>query len=66
MMKQEISNIEFEGLTIGFIYWLQETHDMRGLKNMNILNYPTYIAELHKEYTSKYPEGLIGWANENI
>ncbi len=60
-MQQEISNIKLNGLTIGFIYWLQEYHDLRGLRDIGILKFPEKLTELHKEYTTKYPEGISNW-----
>jgi hypothetical protein len=63
-MKQAISLIETK-ITIGFLYWLNETHDLRGLKNVTIDEYPHKIMELNKQYNMKYPEGLTGWNDDN-
>ena len=64
-MKQKISTIEVK-TTIGFLYWINETHDLRGLKNqegtISIIDYPQKLEELHKQYSSKYPNGLNGWS----
>lgn len=59
-MKQSISLLELK-TTIGFIYWINETHDLRGLKNIKIEDYVLKIEELQKEYNKKYPNGLTGW-----
>lgn len=59
-MKQDISSLELK-TTIGFIYWINETHDLRGLKNISIEEYVIKIKELQKEYKEKYPNGLTGW-----
>lgn len=58
--KREISKIKVH-CTIGFIYWLKETNDMRGLKSLSILDFPAKLEELKKEYDKKYPDGLTGW-----
>lgn len=64
-MKQKISTIEVK-ITIGFLYWINETHNLRGLKNhegtISIMDYPQKLEELYKEYSSKYPNGLTGWS----
>lgn len=60
-MKQGISTIPIN-ITIGFLYWLSETHDLRGLKNSSIEEYPLKIEFLLKEYKEKYPSGLTGWS----
>ena len=60
MNKKEISNLTVT-FTVGFIYWLQEYHNLRGLKDIDITNYPVKLEELYKEYNSKYPNGLTGW-----
>jgi len=63
-MKQIISTTPFE-TTIGFLYWLNETHNLRGLKNQSgtipIEEYPLKLQSLLKEYNKKYPNGLTGW-----
>jgi hypothetical protein len=64
MIKNAISRIPVEGVTIGFIYWLAETHNLRGLKNemgygtKGIDYYPNRLKELLSEYHEKYPNGL--------
>jgi hypothetical protein len=60
-MKQEISLLELK-TTIGFIYWINETHNLRGLKNIKIEEYIPKLKELQKEYNEKYPDGLTGWS----
>lgn len=60
-MKQQLSKIEIT-ITIGFLYWLSEHKDLRGLRG-DILNYPDKLKHLLKEYNSKYPDGLTGWIN---
>lgn len=60
-MKQKISSLKFN-TTIGFIYWINETHDLRGLKNKRIEEYINKLSELQKEYNEKYPNGLTGWS----
>ena len=60
IMKQQISLLELK-TTIGFIYWINETHNLRGLKNINIEEYIPKLKELQKEYDEKYPNGLVGW-----
>lgn len=62
-MKREISKIKVT-LSIGFIYWLQETHNLRGLKDISIKEYPIKLDELEKEYNNKYPDGLTGWSHD--
>jgi hypothetical protein len=59
-MKQNISLLELK-TTVGFIYWVNETHDLRGLKNTKIEEYVVKLKELQKEYNLKYPNGLTGW-----
>ncbi len=63
-MKQSISLLELK-ITIGFIYWINETNDLRGLKNIKIEEYIHKLNELQKEYNEKYPTGLTGWNNIN-
>lgn len=60
-MKQQISLLEFK-TTIGFIYWINETDNLRGLKNIKIEEYIPKLMELKKEYNEKYPNGLTGWS----
>lgn len=59
-MKQQISLLDLK-TTIGFIYWINETHNLRGLKNIKIEEYIPKLKELQKEYDEKYPNGLTGW-----
>jgi len=65
MNKDIISTIPIDGVTIGFIYWLAETHNLRGLKNeggigtKSIVVYPDKLKALLAEYHEKYPNGLI-------
>lgn len=59
-MKQNISLLELK-TSIGFIYWINETHDLRGLKSAKIEEYIVKLNELQKEYNLKYPNGLTGW-----
>ena len=59
-MKQIISLLELK-TTVGFIYWINETYDLRGLKNTKIEEYGVKLKELEKEYNEKYPNGLTGW-----
>jgi len=61
-MNQELSNVPVSNVTVGFIYWLQEHHDMRGLKDLDITKFPAKLKELQQEYNSKYPQGLTGWS----
>ena len=49
-------------ITLGFIYWLKEDKNMRGLKDSNILDLHSKLFELLEEYNRKYPEGLTGWS----
>ena len=63
-MKQEISTIPIN-ITMGFLYWLSETHDLRGLKNLSIKEYPVKMGSLLKEYKEKYPNGLTGWSSNH-
>jgi len=58
--KQELSSLELK-TTIGFHYWINETHDLRGLKNLSIEQYSKKIEELQEVYNKKYPKGLTGW-----
>lgn len=60
-MKQSISLLELK-TTVGFIYWINETHNLRGLKDTKIEEYISKLKELQKEYNEKYPDGLTGWA----
>ena len=54
-----------DGVTVGFIYWLAETHNLRGLKNKDgfgtksIDVYQNKLRALLAEYHEKYPNGLI-------
>lgn len=59
-MKQKISRIEV-ACSVGFLYWLKETKDLRGLADLDILSMPSKLDELLREYNSKYPNGLTGW-----
>lgn len=59
-MENEISKIKIE-CNIGFIYWINETNNLRGLKNLSIIDYESKLQELKNEYLTKYPNGLIGW-----
>ncbi len=65
MNKDIISTIPIDGVTIGFIYWLAETHKLRGLKNeggigtKSIDVYPDKLRALLAKYHEKYPNGLI-------
>lgn len=61
-MKQQSISLSELKTTIGFIYWINETHDLRGLKNVRIGEYITKLNELQKEYNKKYPNGLTGWS----
>ena len=61
-MKQAISTIPIN-ITMGFLYWLSETHDLRGIKNLSIQEYAVKIGSLLKEYNEKYPNGLTGWSS---
>ncbi len=64
MTKDIISRIPIDGVTIGFIYWLAESHNLRGLKNemgygtKGIDVYPNKLRALLAEYNEKYPDGL--------
>lgn len=64
MNKDIISRIPIDGVTVGFIYWLAETHNLRGLKNKmgygakSIEVYPDKLKALLTEYNEKYPDGL--------
>lgn len=49
-------------ITLGFLYWLKEDKNMRGLKDTNILDLHSKLSELVEEYEKKYPEGLTGWS----
>lgn len=60
MSKQSISRNRVI-TSVGFIYWLQETHDLRGLKGTSIEAMGSKIKELQDLYNKKYPDGLIGW-----
>ena len=68
-MRMDISKIPFN-ITIGFMYWLNETHNLRGLKDYNgtipIEDYPNKLKLLKEEYDNKYPNGLDGWNNNNL
>ena len=65
MNKDIISRMPIDGVTVGFIYWLAETHNLRGLKNKDgfgtksIDVYPNKLRALLAEYHEKYPNGLI-------
>ena len=59
-MKQSISLLELK-TNVGFIYWINETHNLRGLKNAKIEEYVVKLKELQEEYNEKYPNGLTGW-----
>ena len=50
---------------MGFLYWLSETYDLRGLKNLSIEEYPVKMGSLLKEYKEKYPNGLTGWSSNH-
>ena len=68
-MREDISKIPFS-VTIGFMYWLNETHNLRGLKDNNgtipIEDYPDKLKLLKEEYDNKYPNGLDGWNIRNL
>jgi hypothetical protein len=68
-MRMDISKIPFN-ITIGFMYWLNETHNLRGLKDYNgtipIEDYPNKLKLLKEEYDNKYSNGLDGWNNNNL
>jgi len=57
---EQLSLIKME-VTVGFIYWLKETHNLRGLRGVGIKELPTKIKELKSKYDIKYPNGLTGW-----
>lgn len=59
-MKQQLVLMEMK-TTIGFIYWVMETHDLRGLRDVKIEEFPMKLKELQKKYNMKYPNGLTGW-----
>ena len=61
MSKQELSKLTCE-ISLGFLYWLQENSNLRGLRDIDILQYPDKLGELLSEYNTKYPNGLTGWA----
>jgi hypothetical protein len=69
MTKDIISRMPIDGVTVGFIYWLAETHNLRGLKNedgygtKSIDVYPNKLRALLTEYHEEYPDGLTGWTN---
>jgi hypothetical protein len=69
MDKYIISRIPIDDVTVGFIYWLAETHNLRGLKNEDGIGtksidvYPDKLRALLAEYYEKYPDGLTGWTN---
>ena len=71
MTKHEISTWRFS-VTIGFLYWLNETHNIRGLKNADgygtkcIGEYPNKLQKLLIQYHNEYPNGLTGWTNNQI
>lgn len=50
--------------TVGFIYWIREQYNLRGLKEISIEEFPAKLAELQKEYDRKYPQGLTGWMDD--
>ena len=51
-------------LPVGFLYWIHETHNLRGMRGKKIEEYPALIATLYQIYTSKYPNGLTGWSDD--
>jgi hypothetical protein len=59
-MKRQLSKIKIQ-VSVGFIYWLSETHNLRGLKNLSIEEFPNKLKNLNDEYNNKYPNGLVGW-----
>jgi len=69
MTKDIISRMPIDGVTVGFIYWLAETHNLRGLKNeyghgtKSIDVYPNKLRTLLAEYHEEYPYGLTEWTN---
>ena len=65
MSKQEFSKITFK-ITLGFLYWLQENKNLRGLKDIDIYQYPNKLNELLLEYNTKYPNGLTGWREKEL
>ena len=58
--KQNLSNSKLN-ITLGFMYWINEKNHLRGLRGLNIVDYPKRINELIIEYNHKYPQGLTGW-----
>lgn len=61
-VKQAVSKIPVN-VTLGFLYWLAETHNLRGLKEESIEEYPVKIESLLELYEEKYPNGLTGWSS---
>ena len=63
--KRIISMIPIN-VSVGFLYWLNETYNLRGLKTeegtIPITEYATKLNALILEYNEKYPHGLTGWS----
>jgi hypothetical protein len=51
-------DLAFKVLDVDFIYWLGESHELRGLKEHPISGYDLKVKELYIKYKSKYPDGL--------
>ena len=65
MSKQELSKLTCE-ISLGFLYWLQENSNLRGLRDIDILQYPNKLNKLLLEYNTKYPNGLTGWKEKEL
>lgn len=61
-LKQQSSLYELN-VSIGFIYWIHETHNHRGLVGVPIELYRSKLKDLMTEYNTKYPNGLTGWTS---
>lgn len=59
---KQVVSLNTVDTTVGFIYWILETTNARGLLDMNIIDMDKKIPELLEEYHRKYPSGLTGWS----
>jgi hypothetical protein len=51
-----------------FVYWINETHNLRGLKDFDGTPREKliYISKLQTEFLGKYPDGyLTGWSKND-
>ena len=58
-LKRVVSTAKVQNVTVGFLWWLQLDNKMHGLKDKDIMEFAEKLYEVHQEYKSKYPQGLV-------